>query len=235
MKRQIRKLLLIGGLAVMINWPLAVRAESPIHAVVDSKGKIVFTNGLETHKPVVAEPVEDPAAANTIPGMIRAVSARHGVDADLVAAVVKVESNFDHRARSPKGALGLMQLIPETGARFGVRNFFDPRENLDGGVRYLKSLLEMFDGNVDLSLAAYNAGENLVKRVGRIPAIPETRDYVRKIRSIYKKSVAPVLEGQEDEFKVESVSESVPADTGVIFRKVDDRGVVSISNIAPPN
>jgi soluble lytic murein transglycosylase-like protein len=80
-----------------------------------------------------------------------------------------------------------MQLIPETGRRFGVRDFFDPAQNIEGGVRYLKFLSDKFGAaNLDLQLAAYNAGENLVERLGRVPAIRETRDYVRKIRNIYK-------------------------------------------------
>src|SRR4030095_3375070 len=100
--------------------------------------------------------------------------------------------NYNRWAVSNKGALGLMQLIPSTGRRYGVRDFFDPQQNIDGGVRYLKFLLEKFNGDLDLSLAAYNAGENLVERLGRIPAIPETTDYVRKVRAIYKKKAAPV-------------------------------------------
>src|SRR5205085_7877829 len=93
-------------------------------------------------------------------------------------------------AVSNKGALGLMQLIPETGRRYGVRDFFDPQQNVDGGVRYLKFLLDKFKGNLDLSLAAYNAGENLVERLGSIPPIPETTNYVRRVRASYTKRTA---------------------------------------------
>jgi hypothetical protein len=117
-----------------------------------------------------------------------------------------------------------MQLIPATGSRFGVRDFFDPRQNIEGGVRYLKFLLDKFEGNLDLSLAAYNAGENLVERLGRVPSIPETVNYVRKVRSIYSPTEEP---------GASEVSESEqPAQ---IFRTVDDRGIVHFSNIGPPN
>src|SRR5262249_61775813 len=125
--------------------------------------------------------------------LVDTISQNHGVDPGLVRAVIKTESNFNRWAVSRKGALGLMQLIPSTGRRYGVQDFFDPQQNVDGGVRYLKFLLEKFKGNLDLSLAAYNAGENLVERLGRIPAIPETTDYVRKVRSIYGKKLTPIL------------------------------------------
>src|SRR5262249_15205816 len=133
---------------------------------------------------------EMPASLRTL---VETISTNHGVDPALVRAVMKTESNFNRWAVSSKGALGLMQLIPSTGRRYGVQDFFDPQQNIDGGVRYLKFLLEKFNGNLDLSLAAYNAGENLVERLGRIPAIPETASYVQKIRTVYKKKSAPVI------------------------------------------
>src|SRR2546428_10311510 len=115
--------------------------------------------------------------------LVESISLSHGVDPALVRAVIKTESNFNRWAVSPKGARGLMQLIPETGRRYGVRDFFDPQQNVEGGVQYLKFLLDKFKGNLDLSLAAYNAGENLVERLGRIPPIPETTNYVRQVRA----------------------------------------------------
>jgi soluble lytic murein transglycosylase-like protein len=128
----------------------------------------------------------------TLGSLVDTISTNHGVDPALVRAVIKTESNFNRFAVSNKGALGLMQLIPSTGRRYGVRDFFDPQQNIDGGVRHLKFLLEKFNGNLDLSLAAYNAGENLVERLGRIPSIPETTQYVRKIRAIYKTKSTPI-------------------------------------------
>jgi soluble lytic murein transglycosylase-like protein len=235
MKRQISKVFLVTGMAVSLGWPATLSAESPIRTFVDSEGRIVFANSLPANSPIVMAATPKTAAPGSIHSLIESAAHTHGVDPALVAAVIRVESGFDPWARSPKGAMGLMQLIPATGWRFGVRDFFDPRQNIEGGVRYLKFLLEMFDGNVDLALASYNAGENLVKRLGRIPAIPETRDYVRKIRAIYKKGTAPVLTAQEREFAPEQVSGSTESNTGVIFRAVDERGVVGFSNIAPPN
>jgi len=112
---------------------------------------------------------------------IREVAARHGVAADLVEAVIRVESAFNPRAVSNKGAQGLMQLMPRTASSLGVRNAFDPRENIDGGVRHLRYLLDRYPGNVSLALAAYNAGEKAVDHYGGIPPYAETQQYVQKI------------------------------------------------------
>lgn len=111
--------------------------------------------------------------------LIEAMSARHGVDARLVRAVVEVESAFRADARSPKGAMGLMQLMPQTARQYALRDPYDPAANLDVGVRHLRSLLDRFD--LSLALAAYNAGEGAVERYGGIPPYRETRDYVSRI------------------------------------------------------
>ena len=106
-------------------------------------------------------------------------------------AVISVESGFNVRAVSPKNAQGLMQLIPETAQRFRVKNAFDPAENIKGGMAYLQWLLAFFKGDVSLVVAAYNAGERAVERYRGIPPYPETRDYVRKIKQLYKKPIHP--------------------------------------------
>jgi soluble lytic murein transglycosylase-like protein len=129
-----------------------------------------------------------------IDSLIKQNGSKHGVDPYLVFCVMEQESHFSSRAVSPKGARGLMQLMPGTGARFGVRNAFNPAENIAGGTRYLKQLMNKFNGRVDLVLASYNAGEGAVVKFGsRVPPYRETRDYVRKISYRYhgpKKSEA---------------------------------------------
>ena len=111
----------------------------------------------------------------------------HGLDAKLIHAVIRAESGYNEKAISSKGAVGLMQLIPATAQRYGVVNSYDPTENISGGTRYLRDLLKMFNGNVELALAGYNAGENAVIRAGnRIPPYPETMAYVPKVLNFYR-------------------------------------------------
>jgi soluble lytic murein transglycosylase-like protein len=117
--------------------------------------------------------------------IIEEAAARHHVDANLVRAVIKVESNFNPAAVSRRGAMGLMQLMPATARKFNVSNPFDPRQNVEAGVQHLKRLLDNFGGNVGLTLAAYNAGEAAVNRNNGIPPYPETRQYVRQIKGFY--------------------------------------------------
>lgn len=127
-----------------------------------------------------------------IDALIKQNGARYGVDPYLIFCVMEQESHFNARVVSPKGARGLMQLMPGTGARFGVRRPFDPAENIMGGTRYLKLLLDSFDGRVDLVLASYNAGEGAVMKYGRrVPPYRETRDYVKRISARYEKSKPP--------------------------------------------
>src|ERR1044072_3719175 len=112
--------------------------------------------------------------------------ARNGVDPVLIYSIMHQESSFKRGAISPKGARGLMQLMPGTAARFGVTNIFDPRQNIEGGTRYMRFLLDTFDGDVSLALAGYNAGEGAVLKYGRrIPPYRETQEYVRKISQRY--------------------------------------------------
>ena len=124
-------------------------------------------------------------------GLVRKLAPEYGVSPRLVMAVIKAESNFEPSAVSPKNAQGLMQLIPETSVRFNVKKPFDPEQNIRGGMSYLRWLLAYFEGNVALVAAAYNAGEGAVNRFGGIPPYAETRDYVKRIMSIFKRSEHP--------------------------------------------
>jgi len=126
-------------------------------------------------------------AARPYAELISSVSATHHVDARLVHAVIEQESNYEARARSKKGARGLMQLMPETARQYGVRNSYDPKANLEAGVRHLKDLMSRLE--LPLALAAYNAGETTIKRFGGLPPYAETRNYVR---SILRRVGAPV-------------------------------------------
>ena len=125
------------------------------------------------------------ASQEEIDASIVMAAARHNVDPNLVRAVVKVESNFNSNAVSRKGALGLMQLMPQTARQLKVKNPFDPDQNVDAGVRHLKDLLQSYGGDVKLTLAAYNAGEGAVARSRGVPHYAETQDYVRKITNLY--------------------------------------------------
>jgi soluble lytic murein transglycosylase-like protein len=117
---------------------------------------------------------------------IRSASDRHSIDADLVRAVIKAESDFNSNARSRKGAMGLMQLMPDTARLHNVLNAFDPVDNIEGGVRHLRMLLERYQGDLSLSLAAYNAGSGAVEKHGGIPPFAETREYVRRVLRFYE-------------------------------------------------
>jgi soluble lytic murein transglycosylase-like protein len=132
------------------------------------------------------EAAERRPGAAEIDTAIRETSARHGVDANLVRAVVKTESNFNPFAVSSKGAMGLMQLMPATARRLNVANPFDLQQNLEGGVRHLKSLLASYNGDLRLSLAAYNAGASAVARAHGVPGFAETLGYVRQITDLYR-------------------------------------------------
>ena len=127
--------------------------------------------------------------------IVREAAERHRVDPALVRAVIETESGWNPAAKSRKGAIGLMQLIPTTAQRFGVNDAWSPQQNVDAGVRYLKVLLQRYDGNLDLALAAYNAGEGAVDRAHGIPAFRETRDYVQKVQNAYFRPGSGRLDG----------------------------------------
>lgn len=123
-----------------------------------------------------------------IDGLVTPIAKAYKVDPDLVKAIIEVESSRDPYAKSHKGAEGLMQLIPDTARRFNVRNSYDPRQNIKGGVQYLRFLLGYFEGNVDHVLAAYNAGEYAVDKHRGVPPYKETRRYIQKVRRFFDKA-----------------------------------------------
>jgi len=133
---------------------------------------------------------------------IQSASTRYRVDPNLIKAVIQVESDFDRLAVSPKGAQGLMQLMPETARELHVDNPFNARENIHGGTKYLRKLLTMFKGDLTLTLAAYNAGPTLVRKVNRTPRIPETVQYVNKVLYHYKKYRGGILPSPTSTIKV---------------------------------
>lgn len=121
--------------------------------------------------------------------IVEEIAHKYSLEPSLIHSIIKIESNYDPWAISPKGAIGLMQLMPTTAAQYGVRDIFDPRENIEGGVRYLKDLIRLYQGRTDLVLAAYNAGQEAVKKFGGIPPYPETIKYIEKVKASYNKPV----------------------------------------------
>ena len=188
-------------------------AAQNIRAYQDAAGRVVFVNEAEPGPLRAALTTATPAPH--IDRLIEGAAERHQVDPQLIRALVQVESGFNPRAVSSKGAEGLMQLIPATARRFGTRDTFDPQANLDGGVRYLRHLLDLYNGDLELALAAYNAGENAVGRHNGVPPYRETQNYLKKIFALYptRRSVRP--------------------ESGIV-RFVDRRGVVHFSNTGMP-
>lgn len=156
--------------------------------------------------------------------IISEACSQHGVEIDLVKAVIQAESNFNPYAVSPKGARGLMQLMPDTALRYGVRSIFDPRQNIQGGVHYLKDLLLLFNYDLRLAVAAYNAGENRVQKINDVPNFTETQNYVRKVLALYHgdASFTPI----QANWRPHSMS---------YFKLVDAKGVTHYSLEPLPN
>lgn len=165
-----------GGMSIFLDRSRVDRIELEDAAAIASSGK--KASGWSTGRP-------------RLDALIRQNGNKYGVDPYLIFLVMEQESHFNTRAVSPKGARGLMQLMPGTAARFGVRRPHDPAQNISGGTRYLRELLNRFNNRVDLVLASYNAGEGAVAKFGnRVPPYRETRNYVKKISYRYKRTTA---------------------------------------------
>ncbi len=196
----------------------AIHAD-PVLYRLDSNGKKIFYNipaKSETAAVYYSHRAEDYWI------LIREICKTHGVDPELVKAMIQVESNYNPYAISRKGARGLMQLMPGTATRYGVRQIFDPRENIEGGVKYLRDLIELFDSNLRFAVAAYNAGENTVQRVNGIPNYVETQNYVRKVMALYNGDAS-----------YKQYAKIAPRNV-VYYKYVDDRGVTHYSAVPVP-
>ena len=224
------RVILIGGFLLSTFLSNITKADQ-IVVLVDDQGHKIYVNTGETISRVdwmTRSFHPDASAASAIAPadidkLVEQSASRFQVDPDLVKAVIRVESGFDAKAVSSKGAMGLMQLIPATAQRFGVANPFDPKQNIEGGVNYLKHLLDLFGGDLNLSLAAYNAGEHTVQRYGGIPAIPETQNYVRRVTSIYQTGNSPAPAASKNTTK--------EPPKAPITRYVDEYGVVHFTNV----
>lgn len=223
--------LLTLAAALMAIAPAGVDAET--FRLVAPDGTVHYTNaptdptyrrlGLTPPRMVTPAVASVPGARNTYLAYVRQASARYGVPEQVVTAVIRAESGFNPYAVSPKGARGLMQLMPQTASLLGVRDSFDPAQNIDGGVRHLRSLIDRFRNNLPLALAAYNAGEQAVTNYRGIPPYPETQGYVAKIMAMLNGGTGLDVAGA----RPASMSEQPT------YRFTDSDGTVVYSNLPP--
>ena len=227
---------LLAVATVSLMCPGRQTCAQTLYSYVNENGIRVLTNIPPKNAVAPISPAEEkspqnaPVPAPAVPAahsaarydtLIEKYANEYQLDPSLVRSIIATESAFNPRAISKKGARGLMQLMPATASRLGVRNLHDAEENIKGGTKYLRSLLDTFDNNLTLSLAAYNAGENLVQRIGRIPDIAETHAYVRTVQKRYGKTeMTPIPQADE--------KRSAPA-----FWYTDGNGVLHLTNITP--
>jgi len=177
--------------AVVLNGFVASTASADVYAFRDKNGVVTFTN-VPNHAGFrrVFRDTSRPATSNGVvdsgyDDYIQRASGRYNLDPDLIRAVIKAESDFKVSARSNKGAMGLMQLMPDTARLHNISDAYNPSENVEGGARHLRMLLDRYQGDLELSLAAYNAGSAAVEKHRGIPPFPETKEYVRRVLRFY--------------------------------------------------
>jgi soluble lytic murein transglycosylase-like protein len=180
-------------IAALFLFVAATVVQADIYMFIDSQGVLHFTNAPTSsqYKLYIKERPKPAEATKKYDGIIQEASNTFGLSFSLLKAMIKVESDFDSRAISKKGALGLMQIMPQNLRAFNIQEPYDPKDNIMGGARYFKSLIERFEGKLPLALAAYNAGPTIVDKYRNIPPIKETEDYVKRVMKyfyLYKNS-----------------------------------------------
>jgi len=204
---------MIGAVIVASAWLAPAGLQAEIYQYVGPNGTIALTNvpSDARYRKIEVESARFHSilSERELEPLIKRHSSQQQLHPALIRAVIRAESNFDPRAVSRAGAVGLMQLMPQTAVRLDVRDMFDPDENVGGGTKYLRQLLDRFHGNLPLALAAYNAGENIVDRYQSLPPIDETRQYVRKVLRYYRTFL--VRDGVITERPVTQLAPSAPA------------------------
>jgi hypothetical protein len=201
-----------------------------LYSYEDENGTRVFTNippvgrvqdlqVLSSAPPLPPKENKADTKSDLYHTIIQKYANKYQLDPHLIRSVIATESGFNARALSPKGARGLMQLMPATAARLGVTNIFDPDQNIGGGAKHLRFLLDTFNNNLTLTLAAYNAGEHLVQRLGRVPNYKETKEYIQSVTQHFGKTE---LGSQTQQHKSPHT-----------YRYFDDTGVLHLTNIPP--
>ena len=213
---QIRKLVEENGRVVFVN----ADDNNPARPAKGRAGNTALSTASRQGSAVGADESSPPAyrvlSRTEIDKYVDEMSAKHKVDPELIRAVISAESGYNPTATSRKGAQGLMQLMPGTAQQLGVRDAYNPKQNIEAGVRYLRALLDKYDGDLDKALAAYNAGEGAVERAGGVPGIRETQNYVQKITDRY--------------FHSDARDRNWIPQPRTIRREVDERGKVVYTN-----
>lgn len=215
---------------------IATSVSSDVYRYTDENGVVCYTDtpfGEKAERIIQEKRSNDKKSDRLDSGMVtgqnygtyvQRAALKYNIEPELIHALIKTESNGNHRALSRKGAMGLMQLMPSTASDMNVRNPFNPRENIEGGTRYLRYLLEKFNGNLTLALAAYNAGPKTVEKYGSIPPIKETKQYINKIFSLYQ--------GKRNYNTSDLSNQDKPT---LIYKVVLEDGTILFTNSSLPN